>query len=232
MIAVLTLLLATAAPVAPRSVFFEQTSSSTVDGQAGPALRSRVYWRGHNVRLEFGDLLQPTVLLLDLQNEHAVRLDPAAKTAAELDMAALRAQTNLGFSMAGDAVGDENDRFRTTALEGTRTIAGFVCHGHRIRSKNARVDVWTGAAVPVPMQMFEEFLDWSGAAQSLGGLLPEIQKLPGFPLETRSRFTVSGHVYESVATITVIKTEPLADSLFVTPKGYRAVAAPDPADAP
>ena len=82
------------------------------------------------------------------------------------------------------------------------------------------------------MQMFEEFLDWSGAAQSLGGLLPEIQKLAGFPLETRSRFTVSGHVYESAATITVLKTGPLADSLFETPKGYRAVVAPDPADAP
>jgi len=233
MIAVLTFLLATAA-AAPRSVFFEQTSSSTVDGQAQTTLRSRVYWRGHNVRLESGDLLQPTVLLLDLENERAVRLDPKAKTAAELDMKALRAQTNLGFSMAGDTVSDDNDRFRTTDIEGARTIAGYSCRGHRIRSKNARVDVWTGAAVPVPMKMFEEFLDWSGAAQSLGGLLPEIQQLPGFPLETRSRFTVNGHVYESVATITVLKTDPLADSLFETPKGYRAVAAsePEPADAP
>lgn len=230
MIAAIALMLLAAAPAAPpRSVFFEQTSSSTVDGKPGDTLRSRVFWSGHKVRMESGDTFRPGVLLLDLETERALRLDPAAKTATVLDMSALRAQTNLGFSMAGDAVGGDDDRFRTSELEGTRTIAGFTCQGHRIKGPNARIDVWTGAAVPVPMKMFEEFLSWSGAAQALGGLLPEIQKLRGFPLETRSRFTVSGHVYESVATITVLKVEPLAATLFEPPKDYRTVVteAPD-----
>jgi Domain of unknown function (DUF4412) len=211
----------------PMSVFFEQTATTNVDGKAGAPVRSRVFWRGQSVRMESGDLLQPEVLLLDLARNRAVRLDGKTKTAAVLDMAALRSHANLEFSMAGDAAGaDDADRMRTVPIEGTRTIAGYVCEGHRIRGRSLSMDVWTSTAVPVPMSLFTDFLEWSGAAQSMGGLLPEIEKIGGFPMQTRSRLTVGSHTYETLATIVQIKTEPLAATLFETPAGYHTVDAP------
>jgi Domain of unknown function (DUF4412) len=235
MIIALTFALLTArpsAPAKPTSVFFEQTATTTVDGRAQTPVRSRVFWKDHSVRMESGPLLQPDVLLLDLAHDRALRLDAKTKTAAVLDMAALRSHANLEFSMAGDAVGaDDADRMRSTPLEGTRTVAGYVCEGHRIRGRSMRMDVWTSTAVAVPMSMFTEFLEWSGAAQSLGGLMPEIEKIGGFPMETRSRFTVGSHVYESVATVVQIKTDPIDSSLFEPPAGYRTVV-PEPEPEP
>jgi hypothetical protein len=236
MIIALTVALLAAGPAPkakPTSVFFEQTATTTVDRKPGKPVRSRVFWRGQNVRMESGDLLQPEVLLLDLARDRAIRLDAKTKTAAVLDAAALRSQANLEFAMAGDAAGaDDSDRMRTVPLAGTRTVAGYVCEGHRIRGRNMSVDVWTSIAVPVPMSLFTEFLEWSGAAQSMGGLLPEIEKIGGFPLQTRSRLTVDGHTYESVATIIQIKTEPLAASLFEPPAGYRTVVVAEPGPEP
>jgi hypothetical protein len=242
MILALTFALLAAAPVGapesaaktkPTSVFFEQTATTTVDGQAQAPIRSRVFWRGQNVRMESGNLLQPDVLLLDLGHDRAMRLDAATKTAAILDTAALRSHASMEFSMAADTTGaDDADRMRTTPLEGTRSVAGYICKGHRIRGRSMSMDIWTSNAVPVPMSLFTEFLEWSGAAQSMGGLLPEIETIGGFPLETRTRVTTGGHTYESVATIVQIKTEPLDASVFEPPAGYRTVMMAEPTPEP
>jgi hypothetical protein len=148
------------------------------------------------------------------------QLDAKTKAAVPIDMAALQTDTNLGFSMAGDTV-DPPGGLRSAPLPGRRTIAGHSCEGHRIRGQDVRLDVWVARSVPVSVDRFTELLEWSGAAQSLGGLLPEIRKLRGFPLETRSQLTRDGHVYVSTATITQIKTDALSPSLFEVPEGYR-----------
>jgi hypothetical protein len=73
------------------------------------------------------------------------------------------------------------------------------------------------------MDTFAGFLEWSGAADSLGPFLDEIRRLPGFPLQSRSRITVMGKVHETVATVTRVKAGPHAASLFEPPAGYRMV---------
>ena len=60
-----------------------------------------------------------------------------------------------------------------------------------------QLDVWVSKAIRVSIDTFADFLEWSGASESLGGLLPELRQLPGFPLETRSRLTTGGHLYET-----------------------------------
>jgi hypothetical protein len=224
---------APAAKAKPASVFFEQTATVTVDGKAQAPVRSRVFWRGQSVRMETGNLLQPDVLLLDLTLDRAMRLDAKTKTAALLDTEALRSHASMEFSMAAETAGaDDPDRIRTTPLPGTRTVAGYACRGHRIRSGSMSMDVWTSSKVPVPMSLFTEFLEWTGAAQSMGGLLPEIENIGGFPLQTRTRVTTGGHTYESVATILQIKTEALDASLFEPPAGYRTVVVTEPTPEP
>jgi hypothetical protein len=78
-------------------------------------------------------------------------------------------------------------------------------------------------ALPVGIETFAGFLEWSGAADSLGPFLDEIRRLPGFPLQSRSRVTVLGEARETLATVTRVKAGPHAAGVFDPPAGYRMV---------
>ena len=69
--------------------------------------------------------------------------------------------------------------------------------------------------------MFADFLEWSGAAQALGGLVAAVRALPGFPLETRMRVSVLGEMQETVSTVTAIRVGPQPAELFEVPAGWR-----------
>ena len=53
---------------------------------------------------------------------------------------------------------------------------------------------------------------WNGRAprSRWAAILDEMRKLPGFPLETRSRVTVLGEVHETRSTVTRVKVGPAA----------------------
>ena len=70
------------------------------------------------------------------------------------------------------------------------------------------MDLYVTRSLPVGVEAFADFLEWSGASQALGGLMAEIRKLRGFPLETRSRVTVLGEVHETRATVTHVEAGP------------------------
>ena len=48
-----------------------------------------------------------------------------------------------------------------------------------------------------------------------------IRRLPGFPLQTRSRVEVMGEVQETLSTVTKVSAGPFAAGLFEPPPGYR-----------
>jgi hypothetical protein len=107
------------------------------------------------------------------------------------------------------------------ALPGTRTIAGHACRGFRITAPSAILEVYVAPDLPLGMRDFEEFLEWSGAAESMAGLLAELRALPGFPLETRARVNVLGEEHETVSRVSRVKVGPAPAALFEPPKGYR-----------
>ena len=117
---------------------------------------------------------------------------------------------------------------RTAALRTPKTIAGYRCDGYRIRAGSAIMDLYVTEEIPLGVESFAEFLDWTGASQALRGILDEVRKLPGFPLETRSRVSVMGKVHETRATVTKVKVGPQPSSLFEVPRDYR-VRAEEPA---
>jgi hypothetical protein len=88
------------------------------------------------------------------------------------------------------------------------------------------MDVYVTDALPVGMDAFADFLEWSGATQSLAGLMEELRRLPGFPLLTRSRVTVMGTEHDTVSTVTRVKVGPLSPALFERPADYRLQAEP------
>lgn len=229
--------LAAAAPrpvPASHDLTFEQTTVTTIAGKPGAAGRSKVYWSGRKVRLESGDAFEPLVVLIDLDRDRAYSLDAASRTALRLDVDALRSRSHLGFAMAGDRLGTSTeDGVRTRTLDGVRVIAGHKCRGYRLRAGDTQMDVWVTDRVSIDIDAFADFLDWSGAAAAVGGLVPELRKLGGFPMETRSRVTADGRVFETRATVTSLDARKLDPALFDVPPSYaieeETEAEPDPA---
>jgi hypothetical protein len=217
----------------PSGLYFEQTTvvrpAAEAAGSpaqlAGPAtgglgVRSRVWHSGRRLRLEAGDVAGGPALVLRLDEGRAFRLDPEARVAVEIDVARLRARSHADASVAASMMGGEDD-LRPVAIGGQRTIAGHAARGFRLRGRQASVEVWVAEDLPAGASIFADFLEWSGAAQALGGLLAAIRALPGFPLETRTRVSVLGEMQETVSTVTAIRLGPQPAELFEVPAGWR-----------
>lgn len=226
--ALVTGLLLAAIPAA-RDVYFEQTTITMRDGRAGgPGVVSRVWYAGKRMRMEAGSDPRSPALILRLDTGTAYRLDPAHMRAVAIDADRLRARTQMDLAMAGDLMGAEEGSARTRPLTAPKTIAGYSCQGYRITAGSTVLDVYVAQGIPVGIEAFADFLEWSGASQALAGILDEVRKLPGFPLETRSRIHVLGEVHETRSTVTKVQVGPHPASLFEPPPGYRVVAEEPP----
>jgi hypothetical protein len=224
-------LLVSAPTAAAVGLEFEQTTVVRPAGAAaGPGVRSRAFHSGRRLRLEAGDEPGGPALVLRLDEGRAFRLDPEARVAVAIDAARLRARSHEDAAVAAALLGGAGE-MRRSELEGLRTIAGHACRGFRLRGRQATVDVWVAEDVPGGAAVFADFLEWSGAAQALGGLVAAIRELPGFPLETRTRASVLGETQETVSTVTRIRVGPLPDALFEVPAGFRLVEEPVPTPA-
>jgi len=176
------------------------------------------------MRLEAADGGAGPALVLRLDEDRVLRLDPETKTATELDPERLRARSQSDAALAAGLMGATGeDELRSTALPGARTIAGHACRGYRIAGRFVTVEAWVAQDVPVRASVFADFLEWSGAGRALAGLVAAVRALPGFPLETRMRVSVLGEVQETVSTVTAIRVAVPPDSLFDVPAGWRVV---------
>lgn len=202
--------------------YFEQTTVTLVDGVAtGPGVASRVWHGDRKMRLESGDAPGGPAFILRLDTGKAYRLDPARRTATVLDAEDLRTRSQRDLQAAGSVLqSEEAGSARTTPLRAPKTLAGYPCRGYRITAGSTQVDLYVSSRIPVGIGRFADFLEWTGAEQALGAVLSEIRKLPGFPLETRTRVTVGSEVQETVATVTRIRVGAHALSLFDPPLDY------------
>jgi hypothetical protein len=215
--------------VSGAEVVFDQTTFVQAPQQPpGAGVKSRVYYGERRIRLEAGADGGPA-LVLRLDDERAFRLDPARKLALEMDVARLRAQAQQDTAMAGELMGARDARPRTTALPKPLSVAGYACDGYRITAGPTTLDVYVTRALPVGMDRFTEFLEWTGAATSLGPIVDALRALSGFPLETRSRVMVLGEPQETRTTVIRVRVGPLAAQLFDVPPGFKVVRESDPA---
>jgi hypothetical protein len=227
-------LLALAFSATTPGLYFEQTTALVQGGDVSQrGVRSRVWCAGRRMRLEAGGGGGPA-LVLRLDEGRVLRLDPEARTATELDAARLRARSAADAAVAAGLMGGpDEERLRTSALGATRTIAGHACQGFRLTGRSFVVETWVAGDVAARADVFADFLEWSGAAQALTGLVAAVRALPGFPLETRMRVNVLGEVKETVSTVTLIRASALPAELFEVPAGWRLVDdRPEPAEPP
>ena len=220
-----------AAPATP-DLYFEQTTIVYIGGQAaGPGVHTRTWHAGRSMRLEAGDTpAAGPALVLRFDLDRAWRLDPAQRVAVELDAARLKARSQADAAFAAGLMGGgEDGAVRARALEGSRTVAGYACRGYQLTGPSVQMVLWVAEDLPVGVDAFADFLEWSGASRSMGGLLAEIRALPGFPLQTRTRVEVLGEIRETVSVVTTIDVGPQPGELFEVPAGWRVVVeAPAP----
>lgn len=210
------LALALAAPLPQMS--YEQTVKVTRDGRPAGSSSARVYWSGRRVRMERGD----DALVLQLDTGQAFRLVPSQKVAVQLDVERLRSRAQLDLATASEALdAGENANVRSAPSGPARSVAGFSCQPHRVRTATATFDVCVSTALPVGMEAFTEYLEWSGASDALPGLVEALRRLAGFPLETRARVEADGQVWETTSTITKLTLGPQPVTLFEPPAGWR-----------
>jgi hypothetical protein len=224
-----SLLLSTALASATAGVSFDQITTVQKPGQPPtPGVRSRVTCAGRRLRLEPADG-GGVALVLRLDEGRVLRLDPESKVAVEIDAERLRARSQTDAAVAAGLMGaPEEGDLRTSALAGTRTIAGHACRGYRIAGRTVTVEAWVAEGLPVRADVFADFLEWSGAAHALSGLVAAVRALPGFPLETRMRVEALGQVQETLSTVTAIRVAPQPAGLFDVPAGYRVVKEKNP----
>jgi hypothetical protein len=218
-----------AAPVPDtQDVYFEQTTTTFTGGRAdGPGVASRVYHSRGKMRMEPGGTVGGPALVLRLDTGRAFRLDAEEKVAVELDVERLRSRSQIDASVAGDLMGGADEgAARTRPLPTRIVVAGHSCHGYRITAPSLTMDVYLASDLPLGIDAFADFLAWSGADQSMAGVLAELRKLSGFPLETHSRVTVDGQPHETLSTVTKIQVGPQPAGLFEPPSGYRVVREP------
>jgi len=217
--------LALALAAAPAGLYFEQSTVIYAGGQSlGPGVRTRVWHARGCLRLEAADVANGPALVLCPSRNEALRLDPEHGVAVRLDPARLRARSQADAAVASGLMGGgEEESVRTRALADRRTIAGHPCRGFRITGPSVQMAVWVAEDLGVGVDVFADFLDWSGAGAALGGLITAIRGLPGFPLETHTRVDVFGDVKETVSTVTAIEVGPQPAELFEVPAGFRLV---------
>jgi hypothetical protein len=220
-------LLVLLAPPPATGVYFEQTVVSSVEGRAGgPGVSSRVWHGGGGrMRMEAGGAGEGAALILRVREGKAWRLDPEQKTATALDVERMRERSRLDLGLAGQLMGGE-DAPRLKELPGAKVIAGYRCRGYRLSAGAAVIELFVTRDLPVGIEAFTEFLEWSGASETMAPLLREVRTLRGFPLQTRSRVDVLGEVHETVSTVTRVVVGPQRAALFEPPAGYRVVTAP------
>jgi len=222
------LVFSTTAPAArPEDVYFEQTVVSSTGGRAaGPGVSSRVWHAsGGRMRLQAGGIDDGAALILRLGEGKGWRLDPEGKTATAIDVESLRERSRMDLGLAGQLMGAE-EAPRVAALPVAKTVAGYRCRGYRLRAGSTVIELYVTRELPLGMEAFADFLDWSGASEALGPLLKEMRALRGFPLQTRSRVTLMGEVHETVSTVTRVRLGPSPPALFEPPPGYRLLAEP------
>ena len=176
------------------------------DGRpAGSGVVSRVWYAGRRMRLEPGGQAEGPALVLRIDEGNPTGSIPPRAVSWSSTSKRLRARAQMDLSLAGDLMGVGDERACTrTELPGAKTVAGHVCRGFRISGPSAVMDLYVATDLPVGISAFTEFLEWSGAAQSMAGFLAELRKLPGFPLQTRSRVSVLGAVQETPSTVTLV----------------------------
>jgi hypothetical protein len=225
--AALAVVLSAAPAVRTKDVYFEQTVVSSTDGRAGgPGVSSRVWHAGDGrMRMEAGGAGEGPALILRLAEGKAWRIDPEQKTAMALDVERLRERSRLDLGLAGQLLGGE-EAPRLSELREGKLIAGYRCRGYRLQAGTATLELYLTRELPLGMEAFADFLEWSGASEALGPLLKEIRALRGFPLQTRSRVNLLGEVQETVSTVTRVQLGPSRPDLFEPPPGYRLVTQP------
>ncbi len=157
------------------------------------------------VDLKSGDmisLMHPQKLMMTIPGASIKSLQAKAKEAAE-------------------SVGTNAEPPKPTGRK--ETISGYACEEYETTANGMTVHVWLTKDLPNIEKLMSELSTLAGADPLSG--LTKGQQLPGFPIRTEIDATGGG---KTTVTVMAVSEDPLADSEFAVPDGYRPIQAPAP----
>jgi hypothetical protein len=160
----------------------------------------------------------------DDMNAMAQRMNDSMRQATQQNpQAAKMMESMMGGMMAQATV---------TKGTGTKTVAGYACTDYLLSMGIMKQHLWVATDLTPPVSMGQ----WASAqramfagspmASSMGRLMEEFSKIPGFPLEIDSTTAVLSKTIASTSEAVEVKKGPIAASAFAVPDGYTKVASP------
>ena len=105
---------------------------------------------------------------------------------------------------------------------GKETISGYACEEYEIKSNQADVHVWITKDLPEAEKLMAQLSTLAGETDLFKGFLIKSQ-VPGFPIRMIIDTPGSG---KTTITVVALSEDPIADSEFTVPEGYRTIQTP------
>jgi len=103
------------------------------------------------------------------------------------------------------------------------TITGFDCEEYAGTIKGQKMSVWVTSEIPEYKEILAQMAAIAPEMQQYGGGLGDKSDLNGFPMRTEVQTADGG---KFVSRVVSISRDPIADTEFVVPPGYRTMQIP------
>lgn len=125
-------------------------------------------------------------------------------------------------TLSGDSAESTKNVGTPTPTGRKETISGYACEEYEIRSNQAEVHVWTTKDLPNAENLMAQLSTLAGETDLFKGFLIRSQ-VPGFPIRMIIDTPASG---KTTITVVALSEDPIADSEFTVPEGYRTIQTP------
>jgi hypothetical protein len=128
-----------------------------------------------------------------------------------------------GIQSALKREGSENATAEPPTPTGRKeTISGYACEEYETKSHGADILLWVTKDLPDAEKLMAQLSTLPGDTDPFQGVLKDRQ-VPGFPIRTMINAKGSG---KTTVTVVAVSQDPISDSEFAIPDGYRAVQVP------
>jgi hypothetical protein len=167
------------------------------------------------------DLNPQVSSIVDLKTGDMISLMHEQKLTMTIPGASIKSLQQAHAQEAAKSVGTDAEPPKPTGRK--ETINGYECEEFEATAKGMNVHLWLTKDLPNAEKLMSELSTLAGADPFRG--LTKGQQLPGFPIRTVVDTTGMG---KTTVTVMAVSENPLADSEFAVPDGYRAMQAPAP----
>lgn len=171
--------------------------------------------KGDKMRTDVGPQI---TAIVDTKTGDTITLMHDQKMAMKIPGTALKALQQQAMQQAGK----DSETTKPVATGKVETINGFKCEEYTLTHSGAKMSVWVTKDIPDATAIMKQLESLSSEADPFQGALKD-KSIDGFPIRTTVDIPNAGTM---MMTIVSMNRDPLPDSDFKVPSGYREMAMP------